>query len=58
MDLDFARLSPEETENRKQSTYPQKESHPKIATMERPLSPISEDTYVEDIEPGKSFQDD
>ncbi len=81
MDLDFARLSPEETEkrkkaglcfrcgkprhmgrncpsNKKQATYPQKESYLKIAAMERPLSPISEDTYVEDIDQGKNFQED
>jgi len=81
MDLDFARLSPEETEkrkkaglcfrcgkpghmgrncpsNKKQTTFPQKESYPRIAAMERPLSPVSEDTYVEDNEQGKSFQED
>ena len=84
MDLDFTRLSPEETEhrkkaglcfrcgktghmgrncptnkNRKQGPSQPKEGGSRINMMERPLSPISEGTYIQEEEdPAKDFQED
>jgi len=83
MDLDYTRLSPEETKcrkkaglcfhcgktghmgrncpnnrNKKQGPSQPKEGGSRINAIERPLSPISEGTYVEGEDPAKDFQED